>query len=165
VNNVAEKDECCKIRRFSGEQTYSFLCWHIRAAKSILLNLKCLNRFNVCAWFSFNHCSFLLCKHIRLQGAGPQLADIFGWVKIIVADVVPNNYTCFWEAIAWLRPWQWLIFLHVSEVLSLNFFVKCSICKTMFICALIKIIYLQSTHSWYIFDVHPFQKWFRSKYY
>jgi len=28
------------------------------------------------------------------------------------------------EAIAGLRPWYWLIFLHVSDMLSLNFFVK-----------------------------------------
>ena len=129
------KDECDKIRHFGGEQAYSFLCWHIRAAKNILLNLRCLNRFSVCAWFSFNHCSVLLCiKSIfvcRDQGRN-QLIFSRGGGGIIVTDVVPNNYTCFWVAIAWLRFWQWLIFLHVSDVLSFNFYVRyarwCSLC-------------------------------------
>jgi len=120
------KDECGKIRHVGGEPTCSFLCWHIRAAKITLLNLKCLNRFSVCAWVSFKHCSVLLCiKSIfvcRDQGRNQLIFS--GRGGIIVTVIVPNNYTCFMEAIAGLRPWYWLIFLHVSDMLSLNFFVK-----------------------------------------
>jgi len=133
------KEECGKIRHFGGEQTYSFLCWHMPAANNILLNLRCLNRFSICAWFSFNHCSVLLCiKSIFVA----QPADIFGGGGIIVTDVVPNNYTCFWEAIAWLRPWQWLIFLHVFDVLSISMFVMQDD------------VHLYFDNSWYIFGIH-----------